>query len=320
MNEIGDDMIQLPTTIGREERLKAAECRRMAGETKLYRKGRRSEWKCRWLFWEGGLEAIISSRQTAAQKLLVCKTIWYYMYWDANEMSCYHHQLASDCPESCRTNCQIEIWSPKHHWKSKKRPCPWFIAASSVKVAAKRHKNLIQVAVRGLTRCSPSSLAKQPLGGKRKSNLPHTSRKSSKSRVKISWGLDIWGIQKVATATRSSNLWRVSTWWTAGSLSLTISSPESDWSFRAKITLRLLQNSSVTTSVLRDACYDKERFLWVHHFTLQPTVVKTAVTCQSMIEGPSGRAQVHWDGTWKWLSMFDTWRIHNKDVFLNDSW
>lgn len=155
---------------------------------------------------------------------------------------------------------------------------------------------------------------------KRKSNLPHTSRKSSKSRVKISWGLDIWGIQKVATATRSSNLWRVSTWWTAGSLSLTISSPESDWSFRAKITLRLLQNSSVTTSVLRDACYDKERFLWVHHFTLQPTVVKTAVTCQSMIEGPSGRAQVHWDGTWKWLSMFDTWRIHNKDVFLNDSW
>ena len=43
MNEIGDDMIQLPTSIGREERLKAAECRRMAGETKLYRKGRRSE-------------------------------------------------------------------------------------------------------------------------------------------------------------------------------------------------------------------------------------------------------------------------------------
>lgn len=183
MNEIGDDMIQLPTTIGREERLKAAECRRMAGETKLYRKGRRSEWKCRWLFWEGGLEAIISSRQTAAQKLLVCKTIWYYMYWDANEMSCYHHQLASDCPESCRTNCQIEIWSPKHHWKSNKRPCPWFIAASSVKVAAKRHKNLIQVAVRGLTRCSPSSLAKQPLGGheEKVEPAPHVSQVSQVS-------------------------------------------------------------------------------------------------------------------------------------------
>ena len=91
-------------------------------------------------------------------------------------MPCYHHQLASDCPENCRTDCQIEVW---HHRKSRKRPCPWFIAASSVKVAAKRHKNLIQVAVRGVHWLRPSSPSSHFEVTKRKSNLPHnTSRKS----------------------------------------------------------------------------------------------------------------------------------------------